>query len=289
MEELIVSFQGSKADRHILPAYDAAQSIYGVSRSLLIITNYLSEGRVRRRDFDPVKRGYEINLVAQRPGSFEFLFQLIADPAVHAFGNAVGIKVASDLTMAFIKTVLRRCVGQNGDPAIEDLEENGTLNSGDIGALVEAIEPAMRNAHQSVNHGATNIILINGDNNIVSLDSNTKSYVYRSIHDRAIQQKLFSIASFNGNNFTGRAYDYELKQTVPFDLIENADRRTIAAITKSMSTYAMRKHNDQDSSAIALEYTATKATDGRVKKIHVVHARQEISQLRTSLNDNKRR
>jgi hypothetical protein len=279
MENLIVSFRGRQADRHMLPAYDAAQSIYGISRSLLIVTNYLSEGRVRRKNFDSVKRGYQINLVAQQPGSFEFLFQIVADPAVHAIGHAVAAKVAGDFTVAFIKSVFRMCVGKSADKEIEALEENGTLKSGDLGALVEAIEPAMRAAHTSINRGATTIVLVQGDNNIVNLDARTKAYVYDSVESGEIQQKLFSIASFNANGFSGRAYDYEEGRTIPFDLAKNADRATIAAMMRSMSTYAMRNLNQNMNSAIALEYTETEALDGRVKKMHVIKARAEIADL----------
>jgi hypothetical protein len=127
-------------DEHKLPAYAASQSLYGISRSLLVVTNYLSEGRVRRRDFDPRGRGFEINLVAQREGSFEFFYEILADPAVHAIGQSVAAKVAGDFTVAFVKSVFQRVTGGSAEPEIEELEAKGDLHSGDIGALVDAIE-----------------------------------------------------------------------------------------------------------------------------------------------------
>jgi hypothetical protein len=178
MDELIVTFQGGLADEHRLPAYAASQSLYGISRSLLVVTNYLSEGRVRRRDFDERRKGFDINLVAQREGSFQFLFEILADPAVHAIGQSVAAKVAGDFTVAFIKSVFQRVTRGSAEPAIEKLEAEGDLHPGDIGALVEAIEPAMKAAHSTVNYGATSIVLISGDNNIVNLDASTKRYVF---------------------------------------------------------------------------------------------------------------
>jgi hypothetical protein len=109
--------------------------------------NYLSEGRVRRRDFDPRRQGIDINLVAHRAGSFEFIFQLLADPAMQTIGHQVAGRVAGDVMMSFIKSVFRRVVGEKADEKIEQFESDGILNSGDIGALVEAIEPAMKAAH----------------------------------------------------------------------------------------------------------------------------------------------
>lgn len=281
MDDLIVSFQGGLAEQHKLPAYAASQSLYGVSRSLLIVTNYLSEGRVRRRDFDPRRRGFDINLVAQREGSFEFLFEILADPAVHAIGQSVVTKIAGDFTVAFIKSVFQRVTGGSADPEIEALELNGDLHTGDISALVEAIEPAMKAAHSTVNHGATNIVIVSGDNNIVNLDASTKRYIFESINDERPQQKAFSIASFNANTYSGRAYDYDRRMTVPFDLFKGADRATLTAIMQSMSGYTLRNHGEnEDASMIALEYTATLASDGRIKKIHVIKGRREITQLR---------
>jgi hypothetical protein len=281
MDNLIVSFQGGLAEEHKLPAYAASQSLYGISRSLLVVTNYLSEGRVRRRDFDPRRRGFDINLVAQREGSFEFLYEILADPAVHAIGQSVATKVAGDFTLAFIKSIFQRVTGGSADPEIEVLEETGDLHSGDISALVEAIEPAMKSAHSTVNHGVTNIILVSGEKNIVNLDASTKRYVFESINDESPQQKAFSIASFNANTYSGRAYDYDRRMTVPFDLFKGADRATLTTIMQSMSSYTLRNHGEnEDASMIALEYTATLASDGRIKKIHIMKARREIRLLR---------
>lgn len=282
MDELVVSFQGGLADEHRLPAYAASQSLYGIARSLLVVTNYLGEGKVRHRKFDESgAHGFEINLVASQPGSFQFLFEILADPAVHSIGHAVAGKIAGDLTVAFIKSVFRRCVGEKAEPEIEKLESSGELNSGDIGALVEAIEPAMKAAHTAINHGSTTIMLISGDNNIVNLDASTKTYVYGSRRNNRPEEKIFSIASYNANSRSGRAFDYERGMTVPFDLAAEIDRTSLRAIMKSMSDYALRLPGDDNhNSQIALRYNSTIAPDGRVKKIHIKKARAEILNLR---------
>lgn len=282
MDDLVVSFQGGLADDHRLPAYAASQSLYGISRSLLIITNYLGEGRVRKRKFDESgAHGFEINLVAQQPGSFQFLFEILADPAMQTIGHGVAGKVAGDLTMMFIKSVIKRCVGEKAEPEIEQLESKGELNPGDVGALVEAIEPAMKAAHTAVGHGSTNIFLISGSNNIVNLDQSTKTFVFSSTVEDRPREKIFSIASYNANSRAGRAYDYERRLTVPFDISPGVDRTTMRAIMKSMSEYALKLPGDGDSdSQIAIRYTATTAPDGRVKKIHIMKARAEIANLR---------
>jgi hypothetical protein len=248
VNDLLISFQGQAAEQHRLPAYEASQSLYGISRSLLIVTNYLSEGRVRRRDFEQVNRPYQINLVAQRAGSFEFLYEILTDP----MARAVATKVAADLTVDFIRSIFRRSVGEKADAAIEDLEAQKQLDTGDLGALVEAIEPAMKVAHTVVDHGATNIILISGDNNVVNLNSATKQYVWTSIRDNKPRVKLFSIASYNANSRSGRAFDYELGKTVPFEVEPRADRETISAILSSMSYFDLMLVGEYLSYSIAV-------------------------------------
>jgi hypothetical protein len=75
---LTAKFVGGLATQHKLPAYEATQSLYGIARSALIATNYLAEGRVRRREFSP--DNFQLNIIANRPGSFETVFELITDP-----------------------------------------------------------------------------------------------------------------------------------------------------------------------------------------------------------------
>lgn len=204
---LIAKFTGRLADEHKLPAYEAVQSLYGLSRSLLIITNYLAEGRVRRRDFKPT--GFELNIVAQRPGSFETIFELASDPKAMEICTSLALGAGGNFLTEFIKSIYRRAVGKDATHTIKELEDSGKLKSGDLGALVDAIEPAMREAHKVINHGATTINIINGDNNIILFDAQTKEYVNTSVIDENVRIKLFSVAAFDANSGYGRAFDYE--------------------------------------------------------------------------------
>lgn len=275
---IITRFSGGIADEHKLPAYDAIQSLYGISRALLITTNYLVEGRVRHRRFEEI--GFEFDLIAQRPGSFDTVFAIVTDPGTMKIAVDLGTAITASFICDFLKSIFQRSVGQDAAPAIEDLETEGKLRSGDLGALVEAIEPSMREAHMVVGRGAQNIVIIKGDNNIVSLDRHTKNYVNTSIDDDRLAAKLFSIASFNANSGYGRAFDYEEGRTIPFVLSSDADRTTIDNILTSFSSYARRRRLGDDlSSAVALQYRATRSVDGRVKRIRVLRARAELRSL----------
>jgi hypothetical protein len=275
---IIARFSGDVADEHKLPAYDAIQSLYGITRALLITTNYLVEGRVRHRRFEEI--GFGFDLIAQRPGSFDTVFAIVTDPGTMKIAVELGIAITGSFICDFLKSIFQRSVGQDAAPAIEDLETEEKLRSGDLGALVEAIEPSMREAHMVVGRGAQNIVIIKGDNNIVSLDRHTKDYVNTSIDDERLGAKLFSIASFNANSGYGRAFDYEEGRTIPFVLSSDADRTTIDNILTSFSSYARRRRLGDDLfSAVALQYRATRSVDGRIKRIRVLRARAELRSL----------
>lgn len=277
--DLIIKFDGEETTDHKLPAYAGSQSLYGISRSLQMITNYLSEGRVRYRRFE--NSDYEVNIVATRDGSFEILFEIVTSPEAWQIASGVVGGAASQLFYDVIKSTFRRSVGKSATERLETLEERQLVDAGDMAALVEAIEPAVREAHQIINNGASNIIIVNGDNNIVKFNGRTKSYVSDSIVSQTILAKLFSVASFNVNSGYGRAFDYDEGRTIPFTVANDADRPTIDSILHSLNAYA-RHHRMGDSnlsSAIAFQYRSVSATDGRIKKMKVIRARRDLVQL----------
>ncbi len=279
MRNLVVAkFTGEDADRHRLPAYEAVQSLYGISRSLLIVTNYLVEGRVRRKDFSLT--GFEFNIVTQRPGSFETVFEIISDPRTMDIVSTLGMGVAGNFLTDFIKSIINQTVGNPSEPIVEQLVADEKLKSGDLLALSDAIEPAMRTAHRSIGCGASQVFIITGDHNSVKLDSSTKRYVNTSIPDQNVFTKLFSVSSFNANSGDGRAFDLEEGRSVPFKLEPSVDRATINTILGSMTLYARkRKLGDNLSSSVAFQYKSTLSIDGKVKKINLIKARQNLGDL----------
>lgn len=104
-----------------------------------------------------------------------------------------------------------------------------------------------------------------------------------NVEDRELRVKLFSVASFNANQGTGRAFDLEEGRSIPFRLKPDADRLTVDTLLSSISSYTKKRRlgDDHLRSAIAIIYTCVRAVDGRVKKITIDRARSDISQLGT--------
>jgi hypothetical protein len=42
-DDILVRFEGSKAEEHRIPAYSAAKSLYGITRSVVMIVTFLEE------------------------------------------------------------------------------------------------------------------------------------------------------------------------------------------------------------------------------------------------------
>ncbi|MBC6718687.1 hypothetical protein H9Q09_21120 [Aurantimonas sp. DM33-3] len=278
--DFIVKFEGDLADSHRIPAYDGTSSLHGITRSILIPANYLVEGRVRKRRFEPTDM--QLNVIATRPGSFETVYELIVNPAGMAILAGIGIATSDSIkafTKDFIQSVIDRATGRRAKETIEQKELTGAINPGDLNALVEAVEPALKEAHRTISRGATQILIIQGDNNTIRLDSETKQYVNSTIEEDTLRAKIVSVAGYYTTSRYGRAFDFEEGRTIPFELNTDADRETVEAIFQSMRDYAFSRLGDDLRSAIAIKYRALVSTDGRLKKMKVLKARREISNL----------
>ena len=176
---ITVKFTGELADQHRLPAYAASKSLYGISRSLLLTSNYLVEGKVRQRRFK--YDGYDVHLIATRQGSFETVFEVMmsTDMIAQSLSGIVGGGVTTASIIGIYGGISKRVIGKKS-PELDVLEAKGVLKSGDVGALVEAVEPAIVDAHNVVGAGASNITIISGSNNVINYNETSKEYVRTS-------------------------------------------------------------------------------------------------------------
>ena len=275
---MTVKYTGELADRHRLPAYAASKSLYGISRSLLLTSTYLVEGKVRQRRYE--YNGYNVHLVATRQGSFESLFEVIMSTNMVAqtlTGIAGGVTTAS--IIGIYKGISKRVIGKSS-PELDALEAKGVLKSGDVGALVEALEPAIIDAHNVVGAGASNITIISGSNNVINYNEASKDYVQTSNLIERPNVKVVSVGSFNVNTDYGRVFDFELNRTIPFTLSKDADPKTVQLLTQSLQNYAYEKKlGHSEKSKIAIKFLPIEAVDGRVKKIIILQAGNDISEL----------
>ncbi|MBB4288810.1 hypothetical protein GGE16_000826 [Rhizobium leguminosarum] len=277
---LEVKFEGGLAEQHKIPAYEGTKSLEGLTRSMLIVANFLVEGRVRRKEFGRIPLTF--NLLAQRPGSFESLYEIGYQAAVIGAPVAGGLALGAggNLLYDLFKVVYRRVTGGNEEAIPASVQELEVERGGDVAALIEAVEPSVRLGHNVINHGVMNINLnvqAAAPAPIVQFNPQTKQYMWESVINNDIRLKLFSMASFNANQGTGRAFDLEEGRSVPFELGSDVDRLSVDTLLGSISSYTRRKRLGDDlRSAVAVMYTSVEAADGRIKKIRILAVRNEI-------------
>lgn len=274
-DELVVKLEGGISDQGEVPAFAALESMEGFSQAVSVILHYAETGEVRRRRIKELDAN--LRLRATKKGSFEFLF-LYPEYAEYMAG-LVGNAVAGGATWDLIKRVFLAATGRSGKKDVEDLDE--AVLSGDFGALVQATEPAIRKSHNVINRGSNNIcIFVNGDENTVNLDRETKAYMHESIFNDEVRSQRFLVTSYDGRNRTGRMFDLEAEQAFTFDLLAEADRQSLETIVAASSAFALReKGRFAANMEVVARFSSVDAPDGRMKRLKVLAARRDYNDL----------
>lgn len=268
--DLIAQFTGEEAERNRIPAYEASQSLYGLSRGLVLVTNYLVTNEIRKRA--PFTSEVSIFLQPLRRGSWETLFTF--EFAASIIGG-LGAGIVGNLLTDGIKVIWSRAVGKKAIPATQELKKIENEKPGDVDALVDAVEPSLVQAHRAIPHGASQIVVVKGDHNIIKLNSATKEYVEASETSAEFEEQDVSVGSFNVNTRYGRAFFHDLQKTVPFRIADEAEPDTQSVIASSLSRYADRKP-----STISIKFRRVTAPDGRTKRIRVYSAKKPPAEIR---------
>jgi hypothetical protein len=273
---LVVKLDGDMASDGEVPAFASLESLHGFSQAVMMILHFAETGEIRRRGFKELRT--DLRIIATREGSFEFIFEFkdLVPIFVEAYGKGI-----ANASWELIKTVFSRAIGASGSKDIEAAEEAGALNTGDLGALVQAAEPSIRKAHSVVNHGSSNInIFINGDDNRIVLDAASKEYMHESIFNDETRSQRFLVTSFDGRNRTGRLFDLEAEQAFTFDLLAEADRASLTVIVDAARAYALREKGKFDEKMeVVCAFTSIDAADGRTKRLRIYAAARTFEEL----------
>lgn len=275
-ETLIVSLKGGMAEEGQVPAFTALESAHGLSQALMMVLHFAQSGEIRRRNFKDIDT--DVRLVATKEGSFEFVFEFatFAPYLLQAYGELL-----ANGSWQLIKTVFNRAIGLPGESEIEAAESDGRISAGDLGALIQAVEPSVRKAHSVVNHGSHNInIFINGDENQVTLDATSKEYMHENVFNDETRSQRFLVTSFDGRNRTGRLFDLEAEQAFTFDLLLEANRKSLQTIVSAAGAYALREKGKFDGKMeVVCAFTSVDAPDGRLKRLKIFAAAVDFDSL----------
>jgi hypothetical protein len=195
-----------------LDAYDASQALYGISRSLAILTHYTLHQRVIKQA--PSLEGAKILIEPPRSGSFEFIVPIITDPNVRSVAQSLTATILYDLA----KIVYRRLVGKSETPSSAEIQTLARRRPGDLDALSDSINEDMVRIHRPLISDAKkyNIIVNGGTVNIVELDRDTYDFSKTKVLSDNQEEFFGEVRSFNGSTVQGRFWIASEERTVGF-------------------------------------------------------------------------
>ena len=197
-----------------LDAYDASQALYGMSRSLAILTHYTIHRRVIKQA--PSLEGAKILVEPPRPGSFEFIIPIITDPVVRAVAQNFAAAILYDL----VKITYRRLVGKPDAPSSVAIQDIARRASGDLDALSDSINEDIVRIHRPLISDTKqyNITVNGGTVNIVDLDRGTYDFSKTKVPGDTQQEFFGEIRSFNSSTVQGRFWIEDEERTVGFSV-----------------------------------------------------------------------
>lgn len=259
---IILKYEGLDADEHRLDAQFGGESLAGLGHALTLVSHYSATGVVRQRA--PYSDGTKFYFTSNKQGSIEWLVQtVVSNPEAIMVG--LGINGVTEL----VKYVFSRAIGKSPKiehPVVQALDSD---RSGDLEALVEAVEPALKRAHRVIGRSAQNITIINGNNNnvLVGFDAKSQAYLEDDV-DKGRDTQDVSVSSLNVNSRYGRVFFDDLHRTVPFRVDPDAKGRTITQLSKALDNYAKKTGRK-----VSITFNRIEAIDGRLKRIVIHDAR----------------
>lgn len=264
MSDLIVSFEGLDASDGHVEAFSGIESMAGIARALTLVAHFAATGDVRHRfPFDPNIRFY---LEDTEEGSFKWRLKLAIAAAV---SSPLAISMTQSAVYDIAKTVLTRCIGGEPKDVSSSVKDLDRTQGGDISALIEAVEPALKKGHYGVGE-TTRTITIREEHAktiVVRFDASSKEYLTQDIPGDDDSQQV-SISALNANDQTGRAYFLDLKRTVPFRIAKEAKSRTMSVLSSSLDSYV-----NKDPAPVEISFERIESADGRLKRIIIFGAK----------------
>lgn len=208
-----------KDDSNDLDAYDASQALYGISRSISIITHYTLHRKIIKNA--TALKGAKVLVRPPARGSFEFIVpivQVVTDPQnLTAISQGFASSFLYDLT----KNVYHRLAGRSEKTSSSQVQQLARHASGDLDALADSIaEDVVRIQRPLVNDNARNFhVTVNGGHvNIINFDYSTYQYAKTKILGDSEVELFGHVRSFNGSTIQGRFWVEEEERTIGFSV-----------------------------------------------------------------------
>lgn len=278
--EITLSFEGSSAEYHLLDFYDAATAFAAFQRTLALTTHLVLNGEIITQA--PSLRGAQILIQPPEAGSWKAV-ACVAGTLLLSGGVASRDSVLGHIFTSIYDYALNEALGFHVDfdkTLGEQIEEARRvsdalpkdLGEGKVQALIEKIEPAIKDLHRPISQSETAETAQIGESEsglIVrktgpTLDKATFEYI--NITNLTDRETLMDgkVSSYNANTYKGRIYVKSEGRPVSFTLADTSrDLRSIAKIVRSLSSNAVDRFDE--GAVIGFSALRFESKNGRLK------------------------
>jgi len=267
MIETVFRFRYQPDDgAHAISAYDAAQALYGISRSISITTHYAIHGRIIKQA--PALKDAKVLVRPPSEGSFEFVVPVVGWTVGTAeMVGALGAGVAGNFLYDLTKYMFRRLTGQSDNPETQKLKDLLTQKPGEIDGLADAIDEDIPRIHRPLD--ANNIQVFNvygGKNNFGTFNYQTYDFAKTKIRESVARKFVGNVASLNGNTLTGRFWLDAEERTVGFREDESV---TLSRRKRQLFSWSLNEYMNGREGKLVLSGFPLTSRQGTLKMIFI--------------------
>jgi hypothetical protein len=250
-----------------LDAYDASQVLYGISRSLSILTHYAIHRKVIKQA--PSLDGAKVLLEPPRRGSFEFIAPILLVSNIGALAQNFAASFLYDLA----KTAYRRLSGKSETPSSKEMQALVRCASGDLDALSDAIQEDIVRIHRPLisTDKRYTISVWGGAVNIVNFDNNTYDFVKTKVTEENEGEFFGEVRSFNGGTIQGRFWVEFEERTIGFS--KNGAKRISDSARQALSWSLDQWVNKREGYVVMKGYPLSSKT-GLLKHVFLTGAKR---------------
>lgn len=255
-----------------ISAYDAAQALYGIARSLAITTHYGLTGKIIKQA--PSISGAKVLVQPPRAGSFEFIapvVDFIAQPAGPSIGEVITISVASSFIYDLTKLLYRRLCGLSENPETAQLKDVLLRKPGEIDSIADSIEEDVIRLHRPLDGNVFNFHIYGGTNKFGDFDRKTYDFAKTKELGSSIEHFVGNVASLNGNTLNGRFWLADEQRTVGF----KEDKMTKLSLgERKLLSWSLNEYVNQRSGSVVISGIALRSKQGLLKSVFVTGVRR---------------
>lgn len=215
--EIIIQYEGKKADSGKLDLFDAAESLHGFTRVLNRIAHaFANNDAVRSKVPKPVN--VSTYMTGAKKGCFETVIEVnFSEKIIEEMGSSVIVGNFWD----YMNYTVSIGIGINHTPTTPFLKKKIGQTEDHFDELAADLENYLAEVHRPIKSNSADTIAIVRPRvgTTVSMNHETLEYVGTTVRSNLVEYWEGNVTKYNILTGFGRAYINELGRTVPFNLV----------------------------------------------------------------------